>query len=67
MKLLSTDTQFASLEAIVDKTREDSTTCSKVPKAALHALLRDHVTLLAASRSKGHTIEASDDQRSLMP
>lgn len=64
MKLLSTDTQFAALEGIVDKTRDDSTTC-KVPKDALHALLRDHITLLAASRSKGHVVEAGTDQRSL--
>lgn len=64
LKLLSTDTQFAALDRIVADSREGTTTC-KVPKDALHALLRDHITLLAASRSKGHTVEAGEDQRSL--
>lgn len=61
MKIATTDTDFNLLEHATDKRG----VFVRVPKSALAHLLADHITLLAAAKSKGHRIDAGADQESL--
>jgi hypothetical protein len=70
MKIEITDTQFHTLERILDNVRKGSQQAS-FPVDAVRALVRDHVTLYQAATGpvhkggKGHVVVPGEDQRSL--